>query len=431
MGTPKVDVFVVGAGTAGAAAARACALQGLSVRCVDRAPLREAGAHWLNGVPEWAFSQAGLVPPTEPERVHEGGRFHLIAGWGPDRTVVDARGLLEVDMRLLVQRLQAEARAAGAQLQGSVQVTGVEIDTGAARVQTSDGPFSATVVVDAAGLRSPLRARTVPASELCVAAQQVREVVDVDRAQAWCRAQGVEPGDTLCFTGIAGGFSIVNVRVSVSPEPRVSLLTGSIPAGGQPSGVALLEAFVREQPWVGKQRSGGSRAIPLAPAPPVLVEGPVVRVGDAAGQVFASHGSGVAAGLLAAWQLGEVLGAGGTPWDWNVAWQRTWGADLVAANHFARFSRDLDLSTLRRLSGSGLMTPRLARQALLQRPSRLELGDLPRLIVGAFRARTIVRRIAPVASTLLKLERHQRAYPSQPAHLGPWIARRDALLDLG
>ena len=72
-----------------------------------------------------------------------------------------------------------------------------------------------------------------------------------------------------------------------------------------------------------------------------------------------------------------------------------------------------------------------AAGSLLQRPSRVELWDLPRLILGAFRARTIVRRIAPVASTLLKLERHQRAYPSQPAQLGPWIDRRDVLLDLG
>lgn len=410
--------------------ARACALRGLSVCCVDKRPLDAAGARWINGVPAWVFDKAGVDPPVAPERLHEGGRFHLIAGLGPERVVVDARGLLEVDMRLLVGRLQAEARAAGAVLEGGVAVESVADVGGQVRIETSEGPMVASVVVDAAGLTSPLRVRPVPAEELCVAAQELREVTDAVAAAAWCRAQCAEPGDTVCFAGVAGGFSIVNVRVSLQPEPRVSLLTGSIPAEGHPSGVALLSNFVAGQPWVGPTVLGGSRAIPLAPPAGTLAVGSVVRVGDAAGQVFASHGSGVAHGLLAASQLADVLAAGGSPWDWNVRWQRTWGAELLAANHFARFSRTLEPDALRLLVASGLMPPRLARQALLQQPSRVAAVDLPRVLLGAWRARTIVQRIAPVLATLLRLERHQRNYPAQERELNSWIRRRDMLLNL-
>ena len=51
----QVDVAIVGAGTAGAAAAALCAQRGLSVVCLDSKPLDGAGARWLNGVPLSAF----------------------------------------------------------------------------------------------------------------------------------------------------------------------------------------------------------------------------------------------------------------------------------------------------------------------------------------------------------------------------------------
>jgi hypothetical protein len=39
--------------------------------------------------------------------------MHLIAGYGPERVLIEAPDLLEVDMRRLVARLQGEVRAAG------------------------------------------------------------------------------------------------------------------------------------------------------------------------------------------------------------------------------------------------------------------------------------------------------------------------------
>ena len=49
----------------------------------------------------------------------------------------------------------------------------------------------------------------------------------------------------MLFTGVAGGYSIVNVR---RYGDRVYLLTGSIPADGQPSGKQLLDRFVTIYP---------------------------------------------------------------------------------------------------------------------------------------------------------------------------------------
>ena len=424
-------MLVAGAGTAGAATARACARRGLSVLCLERGPLDQAGARWVNGVPAWAFDAAGLPRPAAPEVRGAGDRFHMVAGWGPTRVTVDAAGLLDVDMRLLVARLQRDAVAAGATLRGGCAVTGFSPLRPGARVHTTDGDVRARVVVDATGLAGAnlAGAPRPPRAELCAAAQEVRAISDPQAARDWCRAQDVAPGETLCFTGIAGGYSIVNVRVEVGGvDPHVSILTGSIPADGQPGGQALLDRFAAEHAWVGPTTFGGSRAIPLTPPAASLAEGPLVTLGDASSQVFAAHGSGIAAGMIAAGQLAELLEQGATPWDWNVRWQRTWGALVAPANHFARFSRSLDAGELRAVMASGLMPPGLARQTLLQHPARPRPADLARLLRGASRERAIARRFLPVVTTMLRLERMYRRYPRRAGAVSAWAARRDRLL---
>ena len=56
-------------------------------------------------------------------------------------------------------------------------------------------------------------------------------------------AHEVGEDETLCFSGVAGGYSILNVRFA---HGEVSLLTGSIPADGHVSGLELLRSFVAE-----------------------------------------------------------------------------------------------------------------------------------------------------------------------------------------
>ena len=64
---PKVDICVVGAGSAGAALAGNAALRGIRVLCLDRRPLGGSGAHWVNGVGRGDFEAAGIDPPRGPE----------------------------------------------------------------------------------------------------------------------------------------------------------------------------------------------------------------------------------------------------------------------------------------------------------------------------------------------------------------------------
>jgi flavin-dependent dehydrogenase len=355
------DLAIVGAGTAGAALALHAARAGMRVVCVDRRPLDGAGARWVNGVPRWMFDEAGLDQPQGQECVGQGHPFHLVAGRGPTRVVVRKHDVLDVDMRLLVARLQHGARDAGADLRGDVTVHGLE----GATLSTSAGALQARFFVDASGLAGArlLGQDRTPASDLCTAAQEVRVLRDPAGARAFLHQQGVEEGDTLCFTSIAGGFSIVNVRVE---GDRVSLLTGSIPVGDHPSGSRLLASFVAEQPWIGEVIFGGARAIPLR-LPRQLARGPVALLGDAGSQVFSAHGSGIGVGLVAARQLADALSRGEGPEGYARAFQRRFGLLLRTYDVLRRFSQRIGAREVGWMMRTGLMNEKSVRMALEQR----------------------------------------------------------------
>jgi flavin-dependent dehydrogenase len=427
-----VDVFVVGAGTAGAAVARACARRGLATVVIDKGPLGQAGARWINGVPGHVFDAANVPRPTGPELAAEGHPFHMVAGYGPGKVSIPPGDLLEVDMRFLVARLQADARAAGARLLGEETAEAWEPDAEGATVRTSHGTWRARWVVDASGLKGAPFAppSAVPRTEICVAAQEVREVVDATAARRFFEDHGVQPGDTLCFTGVSGGYSIINVRYDPA-ENTLAILTGGIPGLGHQSGVSLIEDFVGKHSWVGPKQFGGSRAIPLlAPlARPDL--GPMVRVGDAARQVFAAHGSGIGAQLIAADHLATTLADGGTLRDYAVQWQRTWGGHFCGSVAFARFSRGLTPEDLRDLFASGLMAPSVASRTLHQKRAglgRTDLPNLPRMLLGAVKAPHWLARLAPIAGLMARLELHHSRYPRDPKRVDDWAEVRDQLL---
>lgn len=417
----NADVAIVGAGTAGAAAALQCARRGLSVVCLDRGKLGEAGARWVNGVPASAFTQAELALPEGDERLGGDHAFHLIAGWGPDRLTMQGHDVLEVDMRRLVERLQAGAAAAGAQLRGEVEVEGFDADAGL--LQTSDGELQAAWLVDASGLTGArlLGQPKVAKEHLCVASQQVRRADPAGGAALYAE-HGAKPGETLCFTGVSGGYSIVNVRVH---DDSVALLTGGIPGLGFQSGVHLLDAFVRDHPWIGERLFGGSRAIPIRRPHDRIAGGRVALLGDSACQVFPAHGSGIGAQLVAAHMLGEALSEGGedAAERYGVRWMRRHGGMFAAYDAFRRFSQSLTIDETRQLMRSGLMDRHTTAAGLEQRlpaPTRALLPTLPRKLAGLVQNPGLAGRIARMGVTMGRALAAYRRYPQAPGGLDAW-----------
>lgn len=409
------DVVIVGLGTAGAAAAAFCARRGLRVLGLERGPRERAGAQWVNGVPEWVFSETDLALPSGPERRGGEHPFHLVVGYDPSRRVTIAHtGVVEVDMRHFRARLWADAELHGADLREGVRVKGFDGDT----LSTSDGPLRARWYVDAAGIGgfSPL-AVEAPRTALCTAAQHVHEVADRPAARDFLRAHGIGEGEALCFTGVAGGYSILNVRIE---GDDVSVLTGSLPAWGHASGRRMALDFARRHRFVGPPRFGGVRAIPLAVPPLTVADDRVATLGDAAGQVHAVHGSGIAQQLLAARLLAEAFAEGGGPPAYNVRWQRTRAGYLAWAMLFCRFSQRLELRELDRLVETGAMHAGVMGQVLKQQPPRPAPRALGKSLLGLARSSGVRARLLGIVARQPVLAAHYARYPERPADLEAW-----------
>ena len=411
----RVDLAIVGAGTAGAAAATFAARRGLRVLCLDRRPLEQAGARWINGVPAWVFAALDLEAPSPPERVGAGQPFHLVAGYEGPRVVIRDHQVLALDMRALVARLQAEAFAAGATLVGELAVEAIE----GRRLETKRGAVECTWIVDASGLAGLdlLDSPTLDRRDLCAAAQEVRRC-DPEGARAYLARHRVAEGDTLCFSGIAGGYSILNLDAH---DDRVSLLTGTIPADSGISGRQLLDEFVAAQTWIGALEFGGARAIPVRRSHDILARGAFAAIGDAGCQVFPAHGSGIAPQLWAAKILADNLAAGAGVQGYAVEFQRRVGGLLASYDLFRRFSRDLSTRELADLFEAGLMSEAASRAGIEQRmPSLPTPTELLALVRGLRRVPNLARRLLAVAAKMVAVEGLYARYPRSPARLDRW-----------
>lgn len=411
----RFDVAIVGAGTAGAGAAWQCARRGLRTICIDARPLDQAGARWVNDVARWLFEAAEIpLPQGEELRGHD-APFHLLAGWGPERVVMRQRSVLEIDMRMLVARLQAMAADAGAELRGGVRVLGRVGD----RLDTDHGPLRADVFVDASGLAGSrlLATPTVPREHICAAAQAVHAVVDQAAARAYFERHQVPVGETLCFTGIAGGYSIINARLE---GDELSILTGSIPADGHRSGRALLDRFVAEHPWIGAERFGGARAIPIRRPFDRLADDRVALLGDAGCQVFSAHGSGIGLGLLAGRMLADSLANGEGPSGYQRRFLREHGGVLAAYDIFRRYSQRMPDGELAILMRAGLLDAESASAATAQRLPALDLQLAKSKLEAVTRAPTQALALAQVGARMAAVIGLYRAYPETPERLRHW-----------
>lgn len=432
----RADVAVVGAGATGAACAAFLAESGFDVVCVERRGLEAAGARWVNGVPRAAFAAAGVALPEAPEHLGGPAPFQMVLASRPEagaaHTIVD-HDVIHVDMRLLVARLQARARRAGVRFLERVSARGVTRGDGAVTLATEDDALTARWLIDASGLAGArlLEQPEVARGDLCAAAQQVHEIIDEAGALAYLARHRAGPGQAIGFVGVAGGFSVLNVYVE--PELRtVSVLTGSIPALGFPSGKALLERFVREQPWIGAARFGGSAAIPLRRPYSRLCDGQVALLGDAGCQVFSAHGSGVGAGLIAARTLADTLAGGGSLRQWEVAWQRRHGSLLGAFDVLRRFTQTLDEREVALLFDSGMMEPELMKAGLNQEEPALSwrtvsghAGKLARLFATEPR---LTARLGSALARSRAMAALYRFYPEDERRVAAWSRAVDRLL---
>jgi flavin-dependent dehydrogenase len=402
----KTQVCILGGGTAGSAVARFAAEAGLDVVCLDQQARDRAGAHWVNGIPNWTWDAVGLDKPLDPELRGNSQRFHLVAGMDGPRISVEGHQSQEVDMRLLARRLRAGAESAGAEFLFDTTVNHVSDGV----VDCGDLQIESEFVVDASGLggKNLLGSERVGKRDICAAAQEVR-TCDPEAGLDFFEKNGAREHEALCFSGIAGGFSILNVHLN---HDHLNILTGSVPGDGHPSGRKMLDDFVASHDWIGERQFGGSAAIPIRRPFDTLAMGRVAAVGDAACQVFPAHGSGITPQLLAAKILATNISNGDGVRGYEREYQRTWGGLSASYDVFRTFSQQLSLEDLAGLMEAGIMTPETSRTAIEQRlpdvPTPSQLKDYAR---GLSQQPALAARLLKIAAAMLAVRQLYRFYP--------------------
>lgn len=412
------DAVVVGAGTAGSGAARALAGAGLSVALLDSRTMDKTGARWCNGVLRWQFERAGVPFPREPELRAAGDPVHMT---GPDGTTLrfPDNPIIEVDMRLLTERLQRDARASGAVLFGKCRNLAPVIEDGRLReisvnASAEDGRsggfrFRAKLFVEASGRSGVLR-RHIPAlrdscpdveaKDLCSASHFVYELKDPEGMRRFLDRHGAQPGEAVNWMGLDGGFSALMIRVEKNLE-EVAVLTGSMAEGPWAKGPEIMARVRREHPWIGEPVFGGGALIPLRRTCDRLAAGGVALVGDAACQVFPAHGSGIGYGLIAGRMLADSVTQAKDPggdeqlWDYQCRFQREFGAVIAAYEAMRRMSSDIGTEGVGEMFASGIFDETMAWPGFVQRLETPPLVSLPAKAAAFARHPALIRLVVP------------------------------------
>lgn len=388
----EFDIAVLGAGPSGAASALFLADAGFRVALIDKRRFSHAGPSWVNGVYAEAFDAVGLRRPSADEVELADFDVTFFSADMKQRREIAASGFVNLRMRPFVDRLHREAFAAGVtgfdemhltetKFQGTrpVELHFVRgaLDTAAEKEKIS---IRAALFVDATGLHGALRSQ-IPLIEevqgehadhdLCTAMQENCHISDQVAAKEFLSTNQVKPGTLMSILGTAGGYSTMTVHISPDVS-EVGLLAGSIKDPRYLTGVQMLRRFKAEHAWVGEKISGGGGTIPLRAPLGMLTAPGVAIIGNAANQVFSTHGSGVMPALQSARLLANAIRGARDPGDPDVLWQytalfqRELGSMLASYNLFRKFTQQLTGDEIGKMFRYNLMTSQLAIAGIRQ-----------------------------------------------------------------
>ena len=359
----KMDVLVVGAGTAGCLAAKTVAEQGLKVCIVERKKRADIGVKVCgDAMGEHHLTALGLEKPQggELEKRIEGVQI-----FSPDQNTVftiadkDFIGYI-LNRRLFGQWLLKKAVEEGSMLMDSTQVLEPVLEKGfvaGVKVQTSAGKtlnLSGKVVVDASGFLGVVRRRLpeemgidheIENEDVEACYREIRQLKQENENTKYCEIylnQKVTPGGyTWIFpkegAKVNAGLGIVMRGKFPNPKKQY---TDHVLARKQFQGSLLL--------------NGGSWWDPTRRPLDNMVGNGIICVGDAASLVNPIHGGGIGPSMLSGFHAGKTIIEAlekGEPtqqalWGFNRTYMDIYGNKQAALDVFRMFlvgSNDEDL----------------------------------------------------------------------------------------
>ena len=326
----RCDVLVVGAGPAGAVAARAAARAGARVLLVEQGDGTDDLARCTGLVSPRTQETLGFSDETVLREIR-GGIVHSPGGRTVEIHGEGVKGLV-LDRQRLRRELTDLAAAAGVEVRFRTRAAAASRGTVRLEASGKAENVSTRITIGADGARSRVRSWF----SLAGPGQLLRA------SQAVVAGRPPAPDTVEVFLGsdVAPGFFAWSV-----PAEEGRLRVGLATATGNDPEPFLARLLARRFPGEALARAGG--LIPIGPAPRTAGDG-VLLVGDAAGQAKPASGGGIYTGSVCAGIAGEIAGTAAlaemtsreTLGEYERRWQKAIGEELRfgGALHRARLA---------------------------------------------------------------------------------------------
>ena len=345
-----MKILVAGAGHGGLAAAGLLAKQGHSVTVFEREGEAMLGHDWTDIFNLACFSEAGIpLPPAhEYEPACEMTFFNpactmAIRAYTPMEKSTESK----MERRDILRHLIAFARGGGAELVFHATVEHPLLDgKRVAGLVVNGREELADLVIDAAGMNSPLRTQ-LPA-ELGVVRQFKRdEYFTIFRA--FYNSTG-KTGNEHPFCVYFLPMGRRGVAWFASEGDYVDLMCGSFEDTDAAYAEQVRRHCLANHPDMGDDilRGGSSAKVPVRRPISRMVADGYAAVGDSAGMTVPLNGSGITNSIRAGRLLAEtVMASSGTCtaaqlWPYQVAYMHSCGAACASLDLFKRFMLTID-----------------------------------------------------------------------------------------
>ena len=437
----KQDVIVIGAGPAGAMAAKQLADSSLSVLLLD---MKERGAVGDkvcgDAIGKHHFDFLNLGCPTGEELLC---KIDGIAVYPPDKESVlrvQGKGVtgFMIDRHRFGQRLLRDAVDAGATLLDRTRalepvtkggrVVGVTVeDMRSGETRT----IEAAVTIDASGYAATLRSKMSPDSgieskieaDAIVCYREIRGNVDfASDLSAIYLSQKIAPGGYYWIFDRGGGE--VNVGLGVQMRP------------GDPNPKEYLYKHVLAQKLFRNSVviHGGGGIVPTRRPLPSLVADGIMFIGDAACLVNPIHGGGIGpsmlSGKLAADTACEALGRGDVSreglWALNVSYMKTYGAKQAGLDVFRLLLQSISDEEINFGMKHQLVTHQDVLGASMEGELRYSVSEKAERALRGIGKPSFLNRLRKTADLMRKAKQLYLEYPS-PAEFKSWKTEVDLI----
>ena len=439
----KFDLIVVGAGTAGALAARTAAELGLKVGLLDSKTKSDVGDKVCgDAVGKYHFDRLGISPPQGEELA---GDIRGVDIYSPDMQTVfrcESEGLYGfiINRREFGQRLLREALDAGAELFDKAQavnlimkdnfVKGVEVKSNNDKYDVFGG-----IIIDASGFLTVLRRQLpkdwgveaeVDEEDVTACYREIRQlssdVEDEDYCKIYMNPEAAPGGYYWIFPK---GKDKVNVGLGVQ------MVKGFKNPKRQLYGYVINQPLFKDS----KLLAGGGGVVPTRRSIGSMVGNGIMFVGDAACQPNPIHGGGIGPSMEAgktasqvtskAIEKGDVSSKG--LWAYNVEFMKLYGAKAAGLDIFRIFLQKCGADDLNYGMKHRLVKEEDILKASIGEDLKLNITDAAQRVFRGLRKLPFLRALRTTAHNMKDIKSLYRNYPRQQ-DFDEWLGKVNVIV---